>query len=115
MTVMLTHGWPLCMFQVSSRHVIVSDSIESSVRLSPCEQDQEEGVRSGFEVATCAQSSVAVRITPPRFSSPLCTDAVAAAASAAAPLLLLPTSPSPPQPYPAIDPHRHSGIIATKA
>jgi hypothetical protein len=40
-----------CMFQVSSCHVIVSDSMESSVRLSPCEQDQdeEEEVGSGVQ------------------------------------------------------------------
>ncbi|CAM6058997.1 unnamed protein product [Sphagnum tenellum] len=75
--------------------------MESSVSQSdcpPCEQDpEEEGVRS-FRLQKsrpCAQSSVAVRITPPRFSSSLCTDAVAAST----------TFPHRRHtPYPAIDP-----------
>jgi hypothetical protein len=118
MTVMLTHGWPLSMFpgfESPRNRFWLNGIISQSVRLSPCEQDpeeeEEEGVRS-FRLQKsrpCAQSSVAVRITtPPRFSSPLCTDAVAAAAPSTT------SSPSPPHPVPCDRSTGDSGIIANK-
>jgi hypothetical protein len=85
------------------------------------QEEEEEGVRSGFKIASCAHSSVAVRITPPRFSSPLCTDAVAAAGwlvgggAAAAALLYsyqFPIAATTNRTLGSI--HRDSGIIATK-
>jgi hypothetical protein len=72
MTVMLTHGWPLCMFpgfESPRNRFWLNGIISQSVRLSPCEQDpEEEGVSFRLQKSRpCAQSSVAVRITPPPF------------------------------------------------
>lgn len=115
MTVMLTHGWPLCYvpgFESPRNRFWLNGIMSQTVPLwTGTKKKKKKGVRFGLQnLASCAHSSVAVRITPPRFSSPLCTDAVAAAA-----LLYSYQFPIAATTNRTLgSSHRDSGIIATK-